>query len=211
MDQAVSGYEPVIEEICGFNWAGLSHAQLTRVAWAYYFFSVQFRENLEIAYRMNPDDPQLQSLVREECDTANLSPWPGVAAPGEKINHDEFMNRLLLLSPIDHDEQIKIERAGQIYLDNTRRETYQARAMSIASYECGGLEAVFKAILRGQHWETPLLSAFRHFLVKHIDFDSNPDQGHGALIKHLVPDNRIRGLWIDFRDLLLSSVPRLGA
>jgi hypothetical protein len=65
--------------------------------------------------------------------------------------------------------------------------------------------------LQAPHWDTPLLAAFRHFLVKHIDFDSDPDQGHGALVQHLVPDDRIRCLWVEFRDLLIAAVPRLTA
>jgi predicted transcriptional regulator len=209
VDEMTSGYKPVIEEICGLDWVSLNQSQLSAVAWAYYYFSVQFRENLEIAHSMHPDDAQLQSLVREECDTDNLSPWPEVAAPGEKMNHDEFMKRVLQLSPIDPDVQAVIETAGETYLLRTRAAEPHARAMSITSYECGGLEAVFKAMLQGQHWDTPLLEGFRHFLTKHIDFDSDPEQGHGALIRHLVPDDRIRGLWVDFRNLLTTSVPRL--
>jgi hypothetical protein len=209
VDEMTSGYQPVIEEICGLDWGSLNRDQLSALAWAYYFFSVQFRENLAIAHGMYPDDAQLQSLVREECDTANLSPWPDVAAPGEKMNHDEFMKRVLRLSPIDPATQATIEAAGQTYLASIRAMDDQVRAMSIASYECGGLEAVFKAMLRGQIWDTALLNGFRHFLIKHIDFDSDPVQGHGALIRHFVLDDRIRGLWVEFRNLLFTAVPRL--
>jgi len=209
MDEMTSGYKPVIEEICGLDWAALDRAQLSAVAWAYYYFSIQFRENLQVALAAHPDDEQLQHLVKEECNTHNLSPWPKVAAPDEKLDHDEFMRRLLDLSPIDRDVQASIEAAGQRYLAKIRQVDDRVRAMSIASYEAGGLEAVFEAILQAQHWDTPLLEAFRHFLVKHIDFDSDPDQGHGALVQHLVPDDRIRCLWVGFRDLLITSVPRL--
>ncbi len=209
MDEMTSGYKPVIEEICALDWALLDRAQLSAAAWAYYYFSIQFRENLQIAYDMHPGDQQLQSLMREECATDNLSPWLGVAAPGEKLDHDEFMRRLLSLSPIDHDVRVAIETAGEDYLIKTRKVDDYVRAISIASYEAGGLEAVFKALLRAPNWDTSLLAAFRHFLVKHIDFDSDPDQGHGALVQHLVPDDRIRCLWVAFRDLLITAVPRL--
>jgi hypothetical protein len=204
-----SGYKPVIEEICALNWAALDYSQLSAAAWAYYFFSVQFRENLQIALSMYSDDEHLQSLVTEECATDNLSPWPDVAAPGEKLDHDEFMRRSLRLSPIDSNLRVTINTAGQRYLSNIRKVDKYVRAISIASYEAGGLEAVFKAILQAPDWDTPLLAAFEHFLMKHIDFDSDPDQGHGALVQHLVPDDRIRCLWVEFRDLLITAVPRL--
>jgi hypothetical protein len=209
VDEMASGYKPVIEEICALDWAVLDQSELSTAAWAYYFFSIQFRENLQIAYSMHPDDEQLQSLVKEECATDNLSPWPDVAAAGEKLDHDEFMRRLLSLSPIDSELRVTIETAGHQYLAKTREVDDCVRAISIASYEAGGLEAVFKAFLQAPHWDTPLLAAFRHFLVKHIDFDSDPDQGHGALVQHLVPDDRIRCLWVEFRDLLITAVPRL--
>jgi hypothetical protein len=52
VDEMTSGYKPVIEEICALNWAALDYSQLSAAAWAYYFFSVQFRENLQIALSM---------------------------------------------------------------------------------------------------------------------------------------------------------------
>ena len=84
---------------------------------------------------------------------------------------------------------------------------HHVKAISLASYECGGLEAVFKAMLRAEDWGTPLLAGFRHFLEKHIDFDSDPKEGHGALIQHFIPDHRARAMWVAFRDLLLVAVP----
>ncbi|WP_428485846.1 hypothetical protein [Rhodopila sp.] len=209
MDTLTAGYSPVIEEICAYDWATLSPDQLSLVAWAYYYFSIQFRENLEVTLALLPDDPQLQKLKAEECDTANLSPWPGVAAPGEAMNHDEFMARALRLSPINAAARHRVERAGELYLKQVRATDEMSKAMSIASYEGGGLEAIFHAFLRARDWNTPLLHAFRHFLTKHIQFDSNPDAGHGALCAHLVPDDRIRGLWVAFRTLLIEAVPHL--
>ena len=49
-------YEQVVGEICNLSWTTLSEEDLIRVAWAYYHFSVQFRECLEIARELYPDD-----------------------------------------------------------------------------------------------------------------------------------------------------------
>ena len=54
-----AGYEQVIDEICNLNWTKLIEEDIIRVAWAYYHFSVQFRECLEIARKMYPDDERL--------------------------------------------------------------------------------------------------------------------------------------------------------
>jgi hypothetical protein len=209
VDNISFGYKSVIAEICDFDWSALSEAELSAAARAYYYFSVQFRENLEVACRLHPDDPQLASLWREECDTDNLSPWPSVAAPHERMNHDEFMRRVLELSLIDPQTKTRIDAAGQQYLARTRSVDERARALSITSYEDGGLENVFTAMLRAMHWETPLLQGFRHFLEKHIGFDGDPDGGHGSMIRHLAPDESVRCLWVEFRDLFVLAVPRL--
>ena len=199
----------IIAEICGFNWADLTPEQSLHSAWAYYYFSIQFRENLQIACTLFPDDANLAHLAREECDTSNLSPWEGVARRDEKMDHDEFMRRLLLLAPISDDRRNEFETIGHRYLDEVRSTDALTRALSIASYEDGGLENVFRAMLHMPAFDTPALRAFRHFLSEHIRFDSDPDGGHGALSRHLRPDDRILPLWTAFARLLVEFVPAL--
>jgi hypothetical protein len=204
-----SQYKCVIREIGNFAWAGLNADELYAVATAYYYFSVQFRENLIVALSIFPGDEKLIRLKQEECDTANLSPWPGVAASGERMDHDEFMRRALRLSSCQPNAAKEAEVAGVAYLKKCRNYDLEARALSIASYEDGGLEATFRAILSAPVWEGAALDAFRHFLVQHIEFDSDPDEGHGALSRHLQPNDRVLPMWEDFRDLLVRSAPRL--
>jgi hypothetical protein len=209
MNRMITDHTLIVAEISHLNWEALDPDEISAVAWAYYYFSIQFRENLEVALAIHPDDALLRRLAREECETDNLSPWPDVAAVGEKLNHDEFMRRVLTLCSIDRHTIEAIMTAGERYLDDARVMDDQVRAMSIASYECGGLEQVFRAILRAEHWDTPLLAGFRHFLVKHIDFDSDAEEGHGSLAAHLALDHRVRPLWAAFRDLLILAAPRL--
>ncbi len=200
-----------IRAIGGLAWEGLDERRCVETAWAYYYFSVQFRENLLAARRLHPTDEKLIDLERGECATDNLSPWPGVAAPGEAMNHDEFMRRALLLSPIDPERRQDFTERGEAYLRSTRAVDDEVCAMSIASYEDGGLEHVFEAMLRMPVSANPTVTAFRHFLSEHIRFDSNPDEGHGALARHLKPDHRIKPLWDEFYDLLVAFVPALTA
>ncbi|PPQ40146.1 hypothetical protein [Rhodopila globiformis] len=202
-------YERIVDSICALNWTALTREDLSNVARAYYYFSVQFRENLEIACRLFPGDPKLQELSRGECDTDNLSPWPGVAQPNETLDHDEFMRRLLLLSSTASDRRGYIDETGSRYLQTIRAMDLDTRARSIASYEDGGLERMFRAMLTAPHWDDALLQAFRHFLVQHIAFDADPDAGHGALSRHLAPNDQILPLWLECRQLLLAAAPAL--
>jgi hypothetical protein len=204
-------YRGVVAEICRLRWASLTAADLTDAAWAYYYFSVQFRENLEIATALYPDDSQIRQLKAEECDTANLSPWPGVANVGERLNHDEFMRRLLGLETIAAIRQQKLMKIGREYLKLVHKFNHLTRAASIDSYEDGGLERVFRAILHARHWDGLVLQAFRHFLTEHIKFDSDPLQGHGTLTRHLSPNDQVDGLWIAFQRLLIEAVPQLAS
>ncbi len=202
-------YQRIISDICELNWAVLSAAELKAVAWAYYYFSVQFRENLELACELNPWDENLAQLRVGECDTDNLSPYPGIATRGERMDHDEFMRRVLLMSEIDPAVRDRVQRLGDAYLADVRAMEPVTRALSISSYEDGGLESVFKAFLSAPDWTHPALLAFKHFLVEHIRFDSDVDGGHGALSRHLVPDDRIYPLWLAFRDMLVGAAPAL--
>jgi len=205
------GYQKVIDNICDLNWVALDQEDLINVAWVYYYFSVQFRENLEIARKLYPDDDRLLELDHGERDTNNLSPWPGVAAAGEKMNHDEFMRRTLTLTPIAEKRRHALETIGQAYLAEMRAIDEMSRAVSIASYEDGGLENVFRAILTAPHWDGALLGAFKHFLAEHIRFDSDPELGHGALCRHLTPNDRVLPLWAAFRTMLVKAAPKLTA
>ena len=114
------GYGHVIDAICNLNWTKLTEEDIIRVAWAYYHFSVQFRECLEIARKMYPDDERLLQLDHGERNTDNLSPWLGVAATGEKMNHDEFMRRTLELAKIPETGRIVLSDIGKKYLKAVR-------------------------------------------------------------------------------------------
>jgi len=197
----------ILDDICWLPWEKLSRNEILQVAYAYYYFSIQFRENLEIALELYPNDSNLQQLYLEECDTDNLSPWPEIADSGEKLNHDEFMRRLLALQPLLNID--RITAAGSQYLEFTRQFDAQSRALSIVSYEDGGLSRIFGAILRATDWSGKAQQAFRHFLEMHLLFDSDPDEGHGALCRHFTPDNRVVPLWQAFKDILLVAAPSL--
>ena len=105
--------DDVVQEICGLSWHDLSLDDLIGVAWSYYYFSISSVGDLEIACRLYPNDDQLHELDRGERDTDNLSPYPGVAAAGERVNHDEFMRRTLNLSAIDDNRRRRLEAIGR--------------------------------------------------------------------------------------------------
>jgi hypothetical protein len=208
-DTEARAFEKVIADICDLNWSGLSQDDVTNVAWVYYFFSVQFCENVGIARALYPEDKALEELDRGERDTDNLSPYPGVVVVGERVDHDEFMRRTLQLTPIEESRRRRLEAIGAAYLEKVRATGDLSRASSLSSYEDGGLERVFRSVLKAQHWDTDLLHAFKHFLVGHIQLDSDPDHGHGSLCRHMTPDAHVHDLWMAFKESLVAGVPGL--
>jgi hypothetical protein len=206
---SVGSCEELIEDICHLNWSALSRDDLIDVAWVYYYFSVQFCENVGIARDLFPDDKSLEELDHGERNTDNLSPYPGVVADGEKVDHVEFMRRTLQLTPVSVDRRRRLEAIGEAYLTKVRAVDAMTRTMSLQSYEDGGLEKVFRTILSARQWDGALLLAFRHFLEGHIKLDSDPDHPHGSLCRHLKPTAGIRELWAAFRDSLTEGVPAL--
>jgi hypothetical protein len=204
----IDRYHAVIDEIGDLNWSALSREELMSACCAYYYFSVQFVEAVDIACDLYPSDRMLVELREGECDTDNLSPYPGIAEPGEKMNHDEFMRRVVEMSTLDPRTRARVESLGRAYLAEVHGMDALTRAMSLSSYEDGGLEKVFRAMLLAPDWDEPSLGAFRHFLVEHIRLDSGE---HGGLCRHLVADDRILPLWNAFRDILVVAVPRLAA
>jgi hypothetical protein len=201
-------FKKIIDDICRMPWETIDNNEVMKIAKVYYYFSVQFRENLEIACSLYPIDLMLKKLLAGECDTDNLSPWPQVAQVGERLNHDEFMKRLLILQPVDRSDYL--DEVGHEYLSQVRELDSVARASSIATYEDGGLSRVFSAMLRAPHWQGVGQQAFKFFLEEHIKFDVDVDSGHGALARHLQADDRVLPLWIGFKEILLSAVPKLG-
>jgi hypothetical protein len=79
---------------------------------------------------------------------------------------------------------------------------------SLRSPTSGARVSKTSSFLRAERWNGPLLQAFKHFVAEHVRFDSDPDQGHGALSRHLKPDDRILPLGA-FKQLLLQAVPTL--
>jgi len=206
--QIANRYKIVIDEIGQLAWGAISRDELMAACRAYYYFSRQFVECVHIACKLHPSDQQLIELRSGECDTDNLSPYPGVAEKGEKMNHDEFMRRTIDMASLDPVVKERVDGLGREYLETVSQANGVTRTMSLSTYEDGGLEVVFEAMLRAPDWDEPSLKAFKHFLVEHIKLDSGE---HGGLCRHLVADDRVLPLWEAFRDLLVGAAPRLAA
>ena len=69
------------------------------------------------------------------------------------MNHDEFMRRTLQLTTIPNERRQALASIGQAYLAKVRAIDRNTKALALGSYEDGGLERMFRAILTAQRWE----------------------------------------------------------
>src|SRR5271166_5793202 len=136
----INRYQRVIDEIGGLNWSALTREELMPACRAYYYFSVQFVGAVGIACKLYPSDRMLMALREGELDTDNLSPYPGIAKEGERMNHDEFMLRTVAMSSLEPAAKERAATLGRTYLTQVRRLAPLTRAMALSSYEDGGLE-----------------------------------------------------------------------
>ena len=100
------------------------------------------------ARELLPDDEQLEELDRGERDTDNLSPYPGVVVAGERVNHDEFMRRALLLTPIDDIRRSRLEEIGAAYLSKSAPLTIGQRRRASRAMRTAGLRRCSGACCR---------------------------------------------------------------
>ena len=62
----VSAEDSAVARICSLDWRDRSEEEMVAVAWAYFYFSIQFRENLEICCDYYPGALALSRLRAEE-------------------------------------------------------------------------------------------------------------------------------------------------
>lgn len=199
-----------INRVCDIGWETLNEQQMTSAVWMFYFRSVQFRENLEAAIRLHPDNQNLRTLTEEELHTNNLSPYNGIAAEGEYLDHDTFLKRIIETHPIPPEKRQYLENLGKEYLDSMTKMPDEIKAMCLVSSEDGGSSKIYTNILTSPQncWKSNGMQAFRHFLQKHVEFDSTEgeDTGHGMLVRKLGIDDRVAPMLDKFADCLEDAI-----
>ncbi len=211
MNAITARFQPLaVCEIAAMNWVALSPDERVDVAWTTYFFSVQCRESLNAALQVHPDHEGLKHYAQAVCQTTNLSPWTGVASPGEAMHHDEFLRRVLTREPVCQERRARLQRLGAAYLVTTRGLNAPVKAMGVLSYLTGGLDAVYRTIQSTAQGEGELMRGFRYFLTEHVRLVHASQAELPSASSAGSNDGDSAGLmWTAFRDLLLQTVPSL--
>ncbi len=167
-------YKEVVAEIRGLNWKSLQEPQLERLMQISHGAAEEFAEALRIGLQVYKSDDNLQQMARGELKANNLKHGDY----DKRGDHSEFLAHFLeregsQLSP-------EVQDAIQKYRVICSNLTPEVRAKTVFSRE-EELSGIFAAILCNEHWSTETLQAFRYYLQKHIELDSE-DGGHADLV-----------------------------
>lgn len=178
-------YKSVVERIKQLNWPELSSSDLTSVWYLSWVAAVEFAEALRIALDIYPQHRGLTLMARGELKTKNLRLEDFLQAG----DHYEFLEHFLKkYGVVERIDQSLVEH-GERYLQACRKLSGYDRAMTVFSRELE-LSGIFERILEAPDWSAPGLYAFRHYLARHIQFDSSAG-GHHDLTSDFPVDDRV--------------------
>ena len=178
-------YKLVVEQIKHLNWSNLDTSELTKVWYLSWVAAVEFAEALRIALDLYPDHRGLAKMARGELNTKNLF----LDDYHQAGDHHEFLEHFLKKHDVINQMDETLVQQGVEYLNACRNLSSADRAMTVFSRELE-LSGIYARILDAPDWSAPGLYAFRHYLVKHIQFDSGTG-GHHDLTSDFPVDDHV--------------------
>lgn len=194
------GHKALVEQIKALPWESLDPQELQQLMYLAWIAAQEFAEALRIARRLYPKDENLKRMAAGELKTKNLD-FDGYNKRGD---HSEFLKNFLDKIGFQPDENLR--RHGEEYLEACRALNDKTRAMSVFSRE-EELSGIFARILQAQDWSAPGLEAFRYFMEKHIQLDSE-EGGHHDLTKGFPVDYHVQPFY-RARLKMYEAIPRL--
>ncbi len=175
-------YKKVVGDITNLNWKSLEEPQLMRLMYLSRAAAVEFAEALREGLKVYKQDPDLQGMARGELKTDNLR----FSDYEKRGDHWEFLDHFLTKAGYTPDAGLK--DSANRYIETCRKMDSKVRAHTVFSRE-HELGAIFDAILQNEHWTTETLLAYRHFMERHIQLDTE-EGGHGdAVSKYPIDDS----------------------
>ncbi len=184
------GYKHFVKLIKNLNWENLNGEELQVVMYLSWVAAVEFAEALRIALRLYPNHVGLQEMAHGELKTKNLL-LDDFRIAGD---HHEFLGHFLRKHGLMETMTRKLGDQAEAYLAKCRALSESERAMTVFSRE-DELSGIFARILDAKDWSAQGLYAFRHYLSRHITFDTGAG-GHHDLTSDFPVDERVRPFYV---------------
>ncbi|MDR3440146.1 hypothetical protein [Telmatospirillum sp.] len=178
-------HKAVVREIKGLNWENLDGDDLQVVMYLSYIAAVEFAEALRLALDLYPSHEGLLEMAHGELKTKNLL----LDDYRDAGDHHEFLAHFLEKHDLTEPMRQRLGRHADAYLAACRSLDENVRAMTVFSRE-EELSGIFARMLDAEDWSYPGLYAFRHYLSRHITFDSG-EGGHHDLVSSFPIDDRV--------------------
>jgi hypothetical protein len=178
-------HKSVVRQIRGLNWENLDSDDLQVVMYLSYVAAVEFAEALRIALDLYPTHEGLLEMAHGELKTKNLllDDFQDAGDHHEFLAH--FLNKHDLIRPMRE----RFGAQADAYLAECRALDENVRAMTVFSRE-EELSGIFARMLDAKDWSAPGVYAFRHYLSRHITFDTG-EGGHHDLVSTFPIDDRV--------------------
>lgn len=176
-------YKEVISQITNLPWMQYDPKIIIYFSWC---SAVEFAESLRCALKMYHENTNLQQMAYGELKTNNLS----FDDYHQKGDHSEFLLHFCRKSGISYDSfDNKFRDAKNIYFQNVRKFSDNARAMTVFSRE-HELPNIFEEILASHQWNKLGFGFYEYYLERHIELDSE-EGGHANLVADFETDDKV--------------------
>lgn len=186
--------QSVIGEITNLPWQRLSPAGLQQLMVLSHHAAREFAASLRVAKRLYPNNKELYEMATGELETTNLH-FDSYKGPGDHADYlDHFIRKCNVPTQV-HAKGTAYERLVAQLPDTVRASSVFEREQY--------LPEIFKRILAAPDWDAPGLEAYRHYLEKHIQFDTEPG-GHAEKVANL---STTAAFWNERRHMYRSLGP----
>lgn len=172
-------YKIIVRKIVDLPWQTLDQEKLHALMFLSAHAAQEFAASLRIALRHFSWHEGLKKMATGELQTDNMR----FGSYQESGDHADFLWHFVHECNLHLAVSEKIFNTGEAYLGQVEKLPEMVRAMSIFSRE-HEMSLVYKNILQAPAWNTPALQAYRHYLERHVELDSEKG-GHDELVADL--------------------------
>ena len=196
----------IVDIIKNLNWASLTRGDLEKLMVLSMFAAMEFAGRLRLcleyfAISEEVGGEAFKEMAKGELDTDNLV----FADYNSRGDHFAFLKHFVDKDGL-REKYPDAVLAGERYMNKVNGLSLNDSIMSLVSRE-RELSGIFKKILEAKDWSTPALQAFRYYLERHIELDSE-EGGHADLLSGFEVTDEVGWFW-EIRFECYQCIPEL--